>query len=132
MPAGLLVPQSLRAVLVVHASLLRIRQRLVRFGDLREVFGRSALIGVMLQRLNAIVLLQRAFVRVAIDAEQFIVVIRRRHDEARADDEREGNQRDEARERGTTPARPRGMMFRTRHRARADDRTRADAARARV
>lgn len=60
MPAGLLVPQSLRAVLVVHASLLRIRQRLVRFGDLREVFGRSALIWVMLQRLNAIVLLQRA------------------------------------------------------------------------
>jgi len=112
--------ESLGAVLIVHPPLLRIAQRLVRLGNLCKVIRGPTFIGVMLQRLNPVVFLQRSIVSVAIDAQDSIVIILSRGtDDDDSEEEREKRLREshERRSRGRTSfdasARPHGSSERS-------------------
>ena len=74
-PALFALSQSLLAVLVVHPSLLGIRERLVRPRELGERLGITTLIGVVFQRLDAVILLERARVGASIDAENLVEIL---------------------------------------------------------
>tara|TARA_B100000683_G_scaffold73317_2_gene71964 strand:- start:18218 stop:18718 length:501 start_codon:yes stop_codon:yes gene_type:complete len=74
-PALFALSQSLLAVLVVHPSLLGIRERLVRPRELGERLGITTLIGVVFQRLDAVILLERALVGASIDAENLVEIL---------------------------------------------------------
>ena len=70
------------AIAIVGGPLLRIPQDLVRLGDLLELrfgrllFVRTHAIGMMLHREATVGLFDLGFVRVTLDAEQRVVVVR--------------------------------------------------------
>tara|TARA_B100001540_G_scaffold301348_1_gene307695 strand:+ start:1389 stop:1892 length:504 start_codon:yes stop_codon:yes gene_type:complete len=74
-PALFALAQSLLAVLVVHPSLLGIRERLVRPRELGERLGITTLIGMVFQSLDAVILLERARVGASIDAENLVEIL---------------------------------------------------------